>query len=189
MKLFSLLALGAALATAAVSPQLQKVNRVYILSMGGGMDQFLANELTKLHVFEVVTDPQKADAVLTDHVGQAFESQLNDLYPPPKPPVAAKDAGKKDADKTDDEKSADDGKTAPKDQLGDVDLSGFSHTSSFGRGRGNFFIVDRGTRAVLWSVYERPKDNTPAQLDKTAEKVVKHLKNDMTDKSEKKPAE
>ena len=59
-------------------------------------------------------------------------------------------------------------------------------SGSFGRGKGNIFVVDRNSRSVLWSVYERPKNSTPAELTKTAGKVVKHLKDDLTDK---KPAE
>ena len=29
---------------------------------------------------QVVTDPQKADAILTDHIGPAFEQKLDELY-------------------------------------------------------------------------------------------------------------
>jgi len=64
-----------------------------------------------------------------------------------------------------------------------------AHISTFGRGKGTFFLVDRGTRAVLWSAYQRPKDTTPGELEKTAEKVVKQLRNDLTDKPEKKTDE
>jgi len=180
MKLFSFLALAAASAFAA-APQLQQVNRVYILAMSSGMDQFLANQLTKYHVFEVVTDPQKADAILTDRVGEPFENKLNDLYPPPKSPEQLK----KEAEK----KQDDDAKPGTaRDRLADVDLSAgaVSRVSTLGRGRGNFFIVDRGSRAVLWSIYQRPKDSTPGELERTAEKVVKQLKSDLT---EKKPTE
>ena len=63
---------------------------------------------------------------------------------------------------------------------------GGNRTSSFGRSKGNIFVVDRNSRIVLWSVYERPKNSTPGELTKTAAKVVKHLKDDLT---EKKPAE
>src|SRR5579863_5206571 len=68
MKCFSTFALAAfSLAmAAAANPHLKQVNAVYILSMGNGMDQYLANQLTTAGVFQVVTDPKKADAILTD---------------------------------------------------------------------------------------------------------------------------
>jgi len=44
--------------------------------MRGGLDQYLANRLTNGGVFRVVTDPKLADAVLTDHMGTEFETQL-----------------------------------------------------------------------------------------------------------------
>ncbi len=88
--------------------------------------------------------------------------------------------------KKDDDSSTDDGKSKNKDRLSDVDLSGLAHVSTFGRGKGNFFLVDRGSRSVLWSAYQRPKDSTPGELEKTAGKVVKQLRNDLTGTSEKK---
>jgi hypothetical protein len=190
MKLFcGLLCLATALAAgpgASVNPQLHQVKRVYILAMGSGMDQFLANQLTKEGIFEVVTDPKKADAILTDNVGEAFQSRLDDLYAPPKPP-AEKTKPAADSEATAD---AGDNKSAParKDAFSGVDFSGggnFTHPA-FGRGKGNFFIVDRNSRVVLWSVYERPKNSTPGELTKTAARVVKHLSDDLTGK---KPAE
>lgn len=187
MKLFcGLLCLTTALAAApaaSVNPQLHQVKRVYILAMGSGMDQFLANQLTKQGIFEVVTDPQKADAILTDNVGESFQSKLDELYAPPKPPEAEKTKPAADSDATADAggtKSA----SARKDALQGVDFSGgvnFTHPS-FGRGKGNFFVVDRNSRVVLWSIYERPKNSTPGELTKTAARVVKHLKEDLTEK-------
>jgi hypothetical protein len=197
MKLFCgwLCLLAAAAVTAAVNPQLHQVKRVYILAMGSGMDQFLANRLTQEGIFEVVTDPKMADAIVTDNVGEAFQKKLDDLYPPPKPATskpAAPEATKPAADSATPPDAADsnapDAKPAKKGALDDVDFSGgasFGHTT-FGRGKGNFFVVDRGSRIVLWSVYERPKNSTPGELTKVAERVVKHLKDDLTDK---KPAE
>ena len=35
---------------------------------------------------------------------------------------------------------------------------------------------------VVWSTYERPKDTTPGEMSKTAERVVKRLKDDLSDK-------
>jgi hypothetical protein len=53
-----------------------------------------------------------------------------------------------------------------------------------GRGKGTFFIVDRKSRNVLWSVYQEPKDSTSTELTKTARKVVRRLKDDLTDKKQ-----
>ncbi len=190
MKLFcGLLGLATALAAgpvASVNPQLHQVKRVYILAMGSGMDQFLANQLTKEGIFEVVTDPKKADAILTDNVGESFQSKLDDLYAP-KPPDAAK--AKAAADSGASAEGGDNKSPSTKqDVLSGVDFSGgvnFSHPA-FGRGKGNFFIVDRNSRVVLWSIFERPKNSTPGDLTKTAARVVKRLKEDL---AEQKPAQ
>ena len=173
MKLFCGLVLGAAvLALAAVNPQLKQVNAVYILAMTGGMDQFLANQITASGVFQVVTDPKNADAIITDRLGESFESKLKELYPPPVPPAPAP------APPTDDDKKGDGKKNA-------LDLgAGAQRVNAGGRGKGNLFIVDRKSRNVLWSVFEPPKDTTPVELSKTAEKVVKRLKLDLSDKKQ-----
>ena len=168
MKLFCALALFAASLPAALNPDLKRVNTVYILPMGSGMDQFLANRLTTMGVFQVVTDPQKADALVTDRIGEAFQAKFDELYPPPAPPKPVKD-----------EKSAKDDKKDHKDELSP---GAVPHTTSFNRGKGNFFIVDRRSRNVLWSIYERPTTTTPSELTKTAEKVVKRLKADLSEK-------
>ena len=57
--------------------------------MSNSMDQYLANRLTSEGILQVVTDPNKADAVLTDRLGLGFEERLKQLYPPPAPPPAA----------------------------------------------------------------------------------------------------
>jgi len=186
MKLFcALTTLAVTAALAGVNPQLREVKRVYILAMTASMDQFLASQLAKAGIFEVVTDPKKADAIITDRVGESFETKLDDLYPPPTPPkpVAPKPA----ADTPSDSAKSDAPKIVTRaDALAGVDLTGVAHPTSMGRGKGNIFIVSRGTRSVLWSIYEPPKNNTSRELTKTAERVVKHLQEDLT---EKKPAE
>ena len=158
MKVFWALSLLAGASLAAVNPQLKQVNSVYILGMTGGMDQFLANQFTTMSVFQVVTDPEKADAIVTDRLGEPFESKLKALYPGDSPGT----------------KKANDG-----------DISGAARVSSLGRGRGTFFIVDRKSHTVLWSTYQEPKDATPEELTKIAKKVVHHLKDDLTEKKQK----
>jgi len=154
MKLFGILAIAAALVPAAVNPQLRQINTVYILAMSGGMDQYLANSLTSLGVLQVVTDPQKADAILTDRLGETFESKLKDLY---EPQPASKD----------------------KDEKNNGFATGTIRVGSASRGRGNVFIVDRKTRSVLWSIHEPPKDSSTDEMSKTAQKIAKRLKTDL----------
>ena len=181
MKWFWLLALAVPSLSAAAHPQLKQVNTVYILAMGHGVDQFLANQLTSAGVFQVVTDPKKADAILTDHLGEVFEKKLDELYPPPPPPEVKKEDDK-DADKDGDTNTKD----QPKPHSPDLGTGGANRVtgSSFSSGKGNFFLVDRKSRAVLWSVYEPEKDSTPATLTKLAAKVVKRLQADMADKKQ-----
>lgn len=180
-----------ALAVAAVptvNPQLRQVKKVYILAMGSGMDQYLANQLTEIGVFQVVTDPKAADAIVSDNVGEPFQKKLDELYPPPpKPAKAAPQATKPAADASESidvgDSNTTEAKPGRKDPFDGVDFSGGStRPSSLSRGRGNFFVVDRNSRIVLWSVYERPRNSTPAELTKTASKVVKQLKGDLTPK-------
>jgi hypothetical protein len=185
MKLFcALTTLAATAVFASVNPQLQEVKRVYILAMTGGMDQFLTSQLVKAGIFEVVTDPKKADAIITDRVGESFETKLDDLYPPPTPPKPAET--KPAADSSADAAKSDSKLIVRGDALAGVDLTGAARPTTMGHGKGNIFIVSRGSRSVLWSIYEPPKNNTSRELTKTAERVVKHLQEDLTGK---KPAE
>ncbi len=67
----------------APAAQLKDVKSVYLFPMTGGFDQLLANRLTRDHVFQVVSDPKLADAVITDQLGAAFEYRLNHIGAPP----------------------------------------------------------------------------------------------------------
>jgi hypothetical protein len=178
MKPFSALALLAGSLCFAANPQLMQVSKVYILPMSGGMDQYLANNLTTMGVFQVVTDPQKADAIITDRLGEPFENKLKDLYPPPPPPPKVKEV----KDEKDKDKADKDAKDKGKDEA--PDPTGTFRVSSFGRGKGTFFIVDRNSRNVVWSTYAPPKDTSPGELSKTAVRVVKKLKTDLAAKNE-----
>jgi hypothetical protein len=189
MKLFFAFALFAASVPAAVNQQLKQVNTVYILSMSSGMDQYLANRLTTMGVFQVVTDPQKADAIITDRLGEPFEAKLKELYPPPPPPAPpAPPPPAKDEKSDKDSKPATSDKTAKDDKDKDKDKKedsvGAARVGSFNKGRGNLFIVDRKSKNVIWSTYEQPKDSSSGELSKTAERVVKRLRDDLTDKKQ-----
>ena len=134
------------LASLVLGADVTGVKAVYLLPMTGGLDQYLANRLTGDQVFRVVTDPKLADAIFTDHLGDAFERQLTVLYPP--------------TEATDEK---DDNKPQP-------------HPSAFGRGKGTIFLVDLKSRAVIWSGYEGRIGSTPGLLDRTAGRIVQQIK-------------
>ncbi len=123
------------------------IKTVYLLPMFSGLDQYLAVRLTAGSVLQVVVDPRNADAVLTDHLGQSFEEQLDVMYG-----------------------------TKPK---GEDDKNGstteFARVTSGARSRGAIFLVNRKTRDVLWSTYERPKGTAPADLNRTADRIADKL--------------
>jgi len=159
---------------AAVHPALPEVKTVYLLSMGNALDQYLANELTKVGRFEVVTDPEKADALFTDRLGLAFEERWKELYPPPPAPksVEAKPAPEKK-------------KTSSSDRPGDLFDTGEKapvRISAFGKGRGNVFLVSRKSRVVIWSHYAVPKNVSSQSIDKVARDIVTRLEDDLNPK-------
>lgn len=158
----------------AADPAVREVKAVYLLPMTNGLDQYLANQLTKSGVVQVVTDPLKADAVFTDRVGEAFERKLADLYAPkpvPKPqePEEADDKDKKKKAKA----------KSPADMIENESIvAARVGSSSWGRGRGNIFLVQRSTGNVIWSTMGRPKDSTAENVDKVASKIAGELKRD-----------
>src|SRR5262245_17416748 len=79
---------------------LAEVRNVYLLKMPKGFDQYLANQLTNGKVFQVVTDPKLADAIITDQIGENFQAKMDELYPPPEPPKEEKEPAEK-AEKSD----------------------------------------------------------------------------------------
>jgi hypothetical protein len=126
------------------------IKTVYVLSMSSGLDQYLAVRLTTAAVLQVVADPRNADAVLSDYIGQGFEDRLDELY-------GAKPKGE-------DDKSDKNGSTPE-----------FARPASGARSRGAIFLVDRKTRDILWSTYERPKGTAPADLNRTADRIADKL--------------
>lgn len=155
-------ALSAQEAAIPVRP-LEAMRTVYLLPMSSGFDQYLANQLTRQNVFEVVLDPALADSVLTGQLGKTFEDKLKELYPAPEPEPAVKDGER-----------ADDAAGAER-----KDVPAFQQASSFARGRGNVFLVDPRSQRVLWSTHLLPKNASPAELDKAARNVVKRLMEDL----------
>ena len=180
------LALGMALC-AAVSPELSQVQAIYILPMASGMDQYLANKLTQEGVLRVVTNPKQADAILTETLGPGFEEKMTELYPPPAAPEAVHQAAP--ADKADKKEKAEKGEASEK-RPAFGDFKGQDEprdifrpkTSSWSKGKGNFFLVRRESHAVIWSAFEKPRDTRPKSLNHTAGLIVGRLKKDLTQK-------
>jgi len=154
MKLLPILLAGAALAVADSSPGLKEVHAVYLLPMAGGLDQLLAVRLTHHGLFEVVTDPAKADAVFTERIGANFEEAFKELYDS----KAAKEA-----------KDKDDGYTKPA-------------SKPMGQSKGSLFLVDRKNRNVVWSIYEKPPSSGVTDLHRFANRVGDQLEKDIKGK-------
>jgi hypothetical protein len=173
MKLFPLALLLCASAGAMDLAQLKQVQSVYILPMSSGMDQYLANKIAREGLFQVVTDPQKADALFTDQIGESFERKFDELYPPP-PPVKV-EAEDKDEDKDKDKDSSAEKKDSKADLTGGV----MNHASTWTKGKGTFFLVDRKSRAVIWSTYDRAPNRSADTLDHKADQIVSRLKRDL----------
>ncbi|HEU0122930.1 MAG TPA: hypothetical protein VFQ91_20540 [Bryobacteraceae bacterium] len=157
-----------------MDPAARNVKSVYILRMGNGLDQFLASELSKHGVYTITTDPQKADALLTESLGEGFEKKYVELYPPPKPEPTPEEKAKAEKDKEENKssegKKADDVNNAPVQRVG---------TSTWGRGKGTIFLVARDSRAVLWSMNRQPKNLTTKNMVDQARKVVDQLRKDL----------
>ncbi len=170
-RLLSLLLCSGALACAG---DLSTAKTVYVLSMARGMDQYLANRLTNGHLLQVVTDPKLADVFLTDHVGEAFQAQMDAIFPPPEPEPAKPEP--KDTKETKDAAAppANSMFTPPVNKLANPGLQ-----SSFGRNKGTIFLVDAKSHEILWSVYDPPKSTSGKEMDRTANDIVSRLKKDL----------
>jgi hypothetical protein len=144
MRIFSGAALAALLLLPSANAQTPARN-VYVMTMPGALDQYLALHLTSSGVLNVVTDPQKADLILTDRIGGHFEENFEQKF----------------------------GKPAEKDK----DDASFARPGVSGgsNSRGAIFLVDRATRNVLWSTFELPKNTTPQEMNRTAEKIAERL--------------
>jgi len=162
MKWFCLFAaLSVAQAGSDARPELMDVKTVYLLPMTYSLDQFLAIRLTKGGVLQVVTDPNLADAILSEHIGTGLEEQMKSLY------------GQKKADATDKDKDRDNATSFGGPMAGG------------GRSKGAVFLVDRKTRNVIWSDYVRPKNAQPDELNHVADKIAGQLEKDKKVKKDK----
>ena len=153
MKWFCLFAaLSVVHAGSEVHPELMEVKTVYLLPMTYSLDQFLAIRLTKGGVLQVVTDPNLADAILSEHIGSGLEEQMKSLY------------GEKKTDSADKDKDK---------------ATSFGGPMAGGtRSKGAVFLVDRKTRNIIWSDYVRPKSAQPDELNHAADRIAGRLEKD-----------
>jgi hypothetical protein len=156
MRLFYLFAALSVAYAGEPRADLAEIKSVYLLPMTYALDQFIAIRLTRGGVVQVVTDPSKADAILSDHIGTSLEEKLNSLYGERK--KSAEEAEDKDKDKN-------------KSSYG-APMAGGT------RSRGAVFLVDRKTRNVVWSDYVRPKTSQPDELSHVADKIAGQLEKD-----------
>lgn len=168
--------LGFCVAALAGAVDFMGVHTVYILPMRHGMDQYLASHLTSEHVWWVATDPKNVDAILTDHIGDDFQAQLDQLYPPPEPVKKTPPP----------EKEAKAAETNNPMLPIDTETKLPPVHSTFGSAKGMLFLVDRKSRQVLWSIYAPPKDFAPNDMDKAAADVVARLQKQLTPNPKKK---
>jgi hypothetical protein len=168
MKIANVLLCGLFAFAMGANAQLANVHSVYLLPMAGGLDQHLANRITNTGLFQVVTDPKKADAVFTDSVGTVLEAKLTELYPEPPAPKPQPAAAKKGEGAKEEEEAKEEAPAEAKQPPSPV--------SSFSKGKGTIFLVDRRSRNVLWSTYLHPKNTLAAEMDRTAGEIVSRLR-------------
>ena len=146
--LLNLALVGCFAACGAQAADLAAVKTVYLMPMSRGLDQYLAQKLSAGVRFQVVTDPLKADAFFTDRIGSNFEDSLSELLEP-----------KSTVDKKDDSTAA---YTRPAMQ-------------PLSRGKGNVFLIDRQSHAVIWSSFAPTKSTEAAELSHVAQRLAEQL--------------
>ena len=161
---------------------LSAIRNVYLMPMARGLDQYLANRIASQGPFLVVTDPKLADAVITDRIGESFQTQLENIFPTPKSPeqIEAEKAAKAEETETGKDTSI---AEALRETAGKLESP--AQNSSFGRSKGNIFLVEAKSRTVLWSTFEPPKSTAARDLDRAASDIVSRLKKDLAPKKEK----
>jgi hypothetical protein len=170
---FGSLLISTLLPGGACAATLGEVKSVYLFPMSNGLDQYLADRLTRDHIFQVVTDPKAADAVLTDSLGAGFENQLLKMRPElkPVPPAKPPAAGDKDKDKDkDSDKDAD---------KKDENQSLTPLINSFRTAQGTVFLVSARTQQVVWSAYQKPSTHRSKDMERTAAKIAALLAKDV----------
>ena len=141
MKALSVLAVFAALASA----QYAGPKTVYILPMSAGLDQYIAQSLTKDHVMQVVADPKTAEVVMTDSLGQAFEQRMKEILP-----------------------------AENKDKKSDESSSHNAFRTTRPRGT-IFLVDAKSRHVLWSDYQKPPRSNSDRDLNRTAEQIAKKI--------------
>ena len=166
MLLGSLLLHFCLLASSAEPP---KGASVYLLRMSSSFDLYLANQLTQSGMLTVVTDPALAQYVLTESVGGNFELMMDSLFKKDEP-KQKDEAAETDAKDADSETA-----TGPKSMI-DAYEGTPPRISTFSRGQGNIFLVNRDSSTIVWSTFLERREQRSEKLNRAAAEVVKRLK-------------
>ena len=145
--------------------RLGRVQKVYLWPMSDSLDQFLAEQVATEGVFDVVVDPKRAQAILTDRISSKFLEGMEELFPTPEEITEAKK-------EEEEEEGADD----PGSALAGAYRVERSPIYSASRAEGAVFLVDVRTREVLWSTFLKGYDTTPKAMHRQARMVVMRLK-------------
>lgn len=168
------------------------VQTVYCLPMGSGIEQFLAHQLAKQGIYEVTTDPLRADAFLSDFVGTSFEIRVEELLKAARQKkekeaeeqaakeAAAKEAAGQEVTEKKPQKKEKEEEVAP--GAFQIESAASGRVGAFARGKGNVFLVDAKSRRVLWTGFDTPKNTRAEALQKSAEKLAGNLRKAKTGK-------
>ncbi len=162
LALLSVVSLAAPPLAGADWERLGRVQKVYLWPMSDSLDQFLAEQVATEGVFDVVVDPKRAQAILTDRISSKFLEGMEELFPTPE----------EIAEATKEEEGADDSASA----LAGAYRPERSPIYSASRAEGAVFLVDVRTREVLWSTFLKDYDTTPKAMHRQARMVVMRLK-------------
>ncbi len=151
------------LCSAAIFAQgLASVNDVYVWPMQSSFDQYLAQELARQGAFRIVVDPKDADAILTERIDETFLERVTEMFAEPEPePLESED------------EEAEVPAVGESIEGGGIKMR--QTRSSFGRSKGNIFLVDVENRSVIWSTYLKEFDRAPDRLNERARDVVQRL--------------
>jgi len=118
-------------------------------------------------VYQVTLDPAKADAIFADNIGKSLEIHWNSCirHRPRRPclwMIYPKRSGKRKESRAG--KGA--GQTGCRLEGDPVNLQ---------PGARHVFLIDRYSRAAIWSIYHPAKNSSAGEVNKAAEKIAETL--------------